>query len=522
MNNKRKSKYDYSEGQKELNRAFKMQDIELKKLEECSQQLSSSITENEKQIAKMGLDVEELKSREEQLRSQALTMAKDLGINLPDHLTRPVDLKVEKADIDNSPYLTDEKISFNDIPSWDEIMEKTDEIVPEEVVLEDLLSAKEFQYCIEDIERINNEFLKKTKLSKVDIAFLMVATALQTARWIIIQQILGDLGETINEDNRIHNKQGDKQKKKDIHDWHEKHNGRENVKSQNDYPTWKDILFGQYKRIDGNGTSAGVCPYDAQSNAPAGFDDGGKGNHRVHTLGHDPILGWIFGTANLMTCTISLSKKFNFATYDVEYPGGRFSDVPTSMTKMFHDVFQSTKEDKFRLAAALFAQYAHLKSDVFTKRGLPAPLLDAFSEELTGKLYAEQYDSLCLLDDLKIVGSQAAFSIIINMIIGFVHGLFYNKEKDGRREHYEVRTRKILLYSNAISSSINLAYVGINACTGNEGEALKKLDLGGLLVTLWRLFSDVRFITRIKEQYLNEELDKVTKCAIAELDAMFE
>ena len=108
------------------------------------------------------------------------------------------------------------------------------------------------------------------------------------------------------------------------------------------------------------------------------------------------------------------------------------------------------------------------------------------------------------------------------MIIGFIHGFFYNKEKDGRREHYEVRTRKILLYSNAISSSINLAYVGINACTGNEGEALKKLDLGGLLVTLWRLFSDVRFITRIKEQYLNEELDKVTKCAIAELDAMFE
>ena len=54
MNNKRKSKYDYSEGQKELNRAIKMQDIELKKLEECSQQLSSSITDNEKQIAKMG------------------------------------------------------------------------------------------------------------------------------------------------------------------------------------------------------------------------------------------------------------------------------------------------------------------------------------------------------------------------------------------------------------------------------------------------------------------------------------
>ena len=108
------------------------------------------------------------------------------------------------------------------------------------------------------------------------------------------------------------------------------------------------------------------------------------------------------------------------------------------------------------------------------------------------------------------------------MIIGFVHGLFYNKDKDGRREHYEVRTRKILLYSNTISTSLNLAYVGINAAAGNEGEALKKLDLGGLLVTLYRLFSDVRFITRVKEQYIKEELDKVTKDAIAELDSMFE
>ena len=185
-------------------------------------------------------------------------------------------------------------------------------------------------------------------------------------------------------------------------------------------------------------------------------------------------------------------------------------------------MFESTKEDKFRLAAALFAQYAHLKSDVFTDRGLPVPIIEAFSEELAGKLYSEQYDALCLLRDIKIVGAQAAISIIINMIIGFVHGLFYNKDKDGRREHYEVRTRKILLYSNTISTSLNLAYVGINAAAGNEGEALKKLDLGGLLVTLYRLFSDVRFITRVKEQYIKEELDKVTKDAIAELDSMFE
>lgn len=50
---------------------------------------------------------------------------------------------------------------------------------------------------------------------------------------------------------------------------------------------------------------------------------------------------------------------------------------------------------------------------------------------------------------------------------------------------------------------------------------MEKLDIGGLLVTLHRLFSDVRFITKIKEQFIQEEMDKVTKDALTELDSMF-
>lgn len=222
-----------------------------------------------------------------------------------------------------------------------------------------------------------------------------------------------------------------------------------------------------------------------------------------------------------MTCSITCSRKFNYGTYRVEYPGGIFGQKISAAT-MFYEVYDSIQEDKFRLPAAMFAQYAHLKSDVFTERGLPIPLLDSFSPELAGKLYSEQYDALCLAKDAARVGSQAVFAIFINMLISLLHGFFYNPQKDHRRDFYEVRTRKILLYSNAISSSINLAYVGVNAYSGNVGEALKKLDLGGLLVTLWRLFSDIRFITKVKEQFINEELDKVTANELKELDKMFQ
>ena len=107
------------------------------------------------------------------------------------------------------------------------------------------------------------------------------------------------------------------------------------------------------------------------------------------------------------------------------------------------------------------------------------------------------------------------------MIISLTHGLFYRPDIDGSREHYEVRTRKILLYSDVISSTINLGYVGASAYMGNEA-AWKKLDLGGLLVTLYRLFADVRFITRVKEQFIQQELDKKLEEEKKKIDYYFE
>ncbi len=233
--------------------------------------------------------------------------------------------------------------------------------------------------------------------------------------------------------------------------------------------------------------------------------------HRYKTLGHDPILGWVFGTANFITDTITLS---NFSSYRIDRkPSPRFGS-PTTLPTIFYEVFDSTKEDWLRLPAGVFAQYVHLKSDEFTKCGLPVPILEVFSEELAGDLYKSQYDSLCLLRDLKIVGRQAAVSIFINMIVGLVHGLFYNPQKDGERKFYEARTRKVLLFSNALSSVGNIAYCAI---TNNFG----KLDLGGLIVTIGRLFTDVRFITRLKEEFIEKEIDKSIQKELSDIESNF-
>lgn len=512
----RKGTYKYDQEELDRNRVLKMQQDELKELEQQSESmLSETIKEND-DTASQAKKLDGLIERTEKLRKKVQSLAKQKGID-SESIHKPIEKIVESKADEDTPYLVDEKIPLSDIPAWNDILEKANDTIEEDVILEDLLSAEEFQYCKEDIARIEDEFAKKTRLNKVDIAFLMIATALQTARWIIIQEVMGELGD--DHSDRIDPDEGDAIKKKETSEWNEKQTDREHTNSEK-YPNWKDIIFGQYKREDG-GKTKWKCPYDAQAGGPLGFDDGGKGMHRQNTLGHDPILGWIFGTANIMTCTITCSRMFNYGTYRVLYPGARFGErIPAAL--MFYEVYESIKEEKFRLPAALFAQYAHLKSDVFTKNGLPIPLLDSFSPDLAGKLYSEQYDALCFAQDFARVGAQAGFSILINMIVSLIHGFFYDPNKDFCRDFYEVRTRKILLFSNAIASSLNLVYVGVNAYYGNEEEALKKLDLGGLLVTLWRLFSDIRFITHVKEQFINEELDKVTAKELSDLENMFE
>lgn len=467
-------KYKYTESEQETLKVLKMQEKQLERLE-------SDINEDKANGKK---DAEDLKD----LRRRAEALLKKRGIIPSQKSTKPIDTSI--------------RVSKDDIPSWESLSKEAKTTIPEEVAYEDLLTKEEFQFCIDEVERINNEFSNKTGIfNKKDLSFLMVATALQTARWLIIQSICGDLGQTIDKDARLdHNdksiKESVKESNKSFQKHFENHGHRESIKN---YKSWEQIVFSS-------------APYDTAVGSAAFGENLEGGYHRYKTLGHDPILGWIFGTANFITDTCTLS---NYNSYRISRVGTPHFSEPTNLGTIFYEVFDSTKEDWLRLPAGIFAEFVHLKSDVFTKLGLPVPVLETFSESLAGDLYKSQYDSLCLLKDLAIVGNQAAWSILINMIISLVHGLLYNPEKDGDRKLYEVRTRKILCISNALASAGNIAYA-----VGTED--WRKLDVGGIMVTLYRLFTDARFISRIKKQFIEGEMDKVLEKEIKELDSYFE
>ena len=119
-------------------------------------------------------------------------------------------------------------------------------------------------------------------------------------------------------------------------------------------------------------------PYDIVGKSMSGK------NHRLHTLGHDPILGWMFGTANILTDCITFNDFHTNRISRIDPITGGRKMVITPETvfagQMFKECYDMIRADFLNLPAALFAQAQHLKSDEYTKLGLPVPLLSSINE----------------------------------------------------------------------------------------------------------------------------------------------
>jgi hypothetical protein len=330
-------------------------------------------------------------------------------------------------------------------------------------------TAQNAALIITDIDR---QFEEKTNLTKTDITFLFLAAALQVGRQILLP----------NDSFRITADEGDKIIKGPA---------EKIIKNK----TWQDILLGS-------------VPYDAV-NRVAGFAEstGLSGfTHRYKTLGHDPVLGWIFGPMNIISDSLT---KSNFAeTYAIEnmliaglYPGGTMGAVNDAATQIIDGFNGDDIEKKLLLPAAVIKQAIHFGADYFTKQGLPVPLIGSFgtigeniSKELLTKLKINIYS----------ITRAIAVATIINTIIEIIHKLFYREETDGAQSLYEVRTRKIITYSNILASGINIIQVAVRTYIGDD-KALKSLDIGGFIVTLYRIATDYQFIKKIKQEFLEKE-----------------
>lgn len=462
------SKFKYSDDEMDVNKVLKM-----------NQDISQNLLNNP--------DISNTREQADNNIKDSIELLRSLGKNVA----------VQQLSSEVSKNNRDRKLIHRPLTeNWSELVTQANMYTPHPVMLEDIMSESEITQAFNELKDINDRFSKKTNIiNKVDLSFLAIATALQVVKTLLFPYVAEkfDYGEKIDKSNRL------KHNDKSIEDTHRKANDqfRNDKLKKHGTGRWINILYQ-------------TPPYDiTKGSSELGINMGGA-YHRLYTLGHDPILGWIFGTANILTDIVTLN---NFLSLRVTRNPMKITSEVVPLLEMFKESYEYIQDDFLNLPAAVFAQSQHLKSDKYTKLGLPIPFIASINENFASALYKSNYDSLCFARDTKIVGTSFIVSKIIDTIISLVHGLF--RKENESQTLFEVRTRKILLISNSIASTSSIINASI---TANP----KNLDIGSLLSTVTHLFSDVRYIAKIKQEFVDYEISAKLQAELEEIDYLFE
>lgn len=358
------------------------------------------------------------------------------------------------------------------------------------------------------ISDIDKAFAEKTSIAnKKDMAFLWGAVGLQCVRWILIPT----LDEESLTPDTVNRKDATKEGKKDK----TKTGSQLNKSGENK-------INGKY--VDCKQIMSLPVPYDAMDGTEGieiiGVTKKNKrlygGNHHSATCGHDPILGHIIGTHNILTRSITFKDAFA-TTRKVYIPSGKLQvvlDEPYNIVRMEMDVCGTLMEDIKRLPVAHIKQILHFQSDKDTHDGLPIPILPAGLQQ---KLLKRKWNSKELENVIKKgakgVANNMLVSALINTSVGILHGFCFNESKDEDYKLYSVRTKKIVATSNVISSSLNVAAVIGGSVTGfmlDRPDLMKKTishtDIGGYIETIRQVVGSKKLQENIKREFIEKEL----------------
>lgn len=362
------------------------------------------------------------------------------------------------------------------------IIENLETIADETNRVADL--AHNAETILDDLDR---EFEQQIGLNNTDMAFLFLAIGLQCTRIFLINKFTeiqkAGTGNTLEES--LHEFQKDILSKFD--------NGIEGV-ARPYYAPLNQII-----------TTKGV-PYDATAFDSEKYPifkgpNNSKGaNHRFSTLGHEPIIGLLFGTANILTNTITCFTNplitTNHVFYTPEFKKPKIGPYCSSV-EMVMKASNRIKNDKESVAAAVIKQILHIGTDMFTPCGIQLPLVNLVLSKPEIEEFTKQFST----GDLVKAGTSYTLATFVDFIISVMHSLLYDKKTCDTRDIYKIKTNKIIKYSNLIATSSNVIWVGINMYTGNES-AIKSLDVGGLINTVRRLYADREFVRQVKEEFV--------------------
>jgi hypothetical protein len=245
------------------------------------------------------------------------------------------------------------------VPTWESLCIEAEQAVGANADLESIFSAEELRENSAAIQQMNREFNMLHHLDKYDVSISAAAGLLAAAVDILLVGI--------------------PQKTPD---------GLSAGKLSDFIRAEFDKKFPEEEMTKLANSKVSKVPYDAQDNRHTSINVDGLSAyyHRLLSLGHDPLLGFVFGVADILT--------------------GRMTTIDKSgkIVSQVMEVYADRKESD--VFAALAKQIIHFKSDITTSMGLPAPLMSLFNllqfgsigeEELTiaeivQGMYYEGYD----------------------------------------------------------------------------------------------------------------------------------
>mgnify|MGYP007016827022 CR=1 FL=1 len=205
------------------------------------------------------------------------------------------------------------------IPSWENLCAEAENVVGTGNALESIFTEAELKANTQGIRMLNAEYNQLHRLDKYDITILLVGIPKKTPE------------------------------------------GLKGAPLSNYIRDWFDKRFPKEEMEKLANSKVSKVPYDAQDNRNTTIHVEGLSAyyHRLLSLGHDPLLGIIFGVADILT--------------------GRMTTIDKT-GKIVSQVMENYADRKETdIFAAIAKQIIHFKSDITTSMGLPAPMMGLFN-----------------------------------------------------------------------------------------------------------------------------------------------
>lgn len=256
-------------------------------------------------------------------------------------------------------------------------------------------------------------------------------------------------------------------------------------------------------------------PYDAQDNRHTTIRVEGLSAcyHRLQ-LGHDPLLGFVFGVADIVTGRMTtIDKAGNIVSQVME----NYADRKES------DIF-----------AALAKQVLHFKSDVTTSMGLPVPLMSLFNLLQFGSIGEEEQTIAEIVQGMYYEGydfihfcSMSIPAMLVEVIVRLGYAIKRIKEghkiKDSiplslnREKHPKLATMLFIAHAGATAANAGKVYFAQNPVAINYPQwiAFSKYTYSQLK---WALLEK----PALRDVYVRGEISEELDAVLAEAEATFD